>query len=153
MKGPMIFKGYWNLPEDNAFAFREGWHHTGDLGRFDADGYLWYAGRKAEKELIKPGGENVYPAEVEKVILQHPAVAVTVVFGVPDPKWKEAIMAVCQLKEGAHLNSEELIQFVGQRIARFKKPRHVEFAQELPLSEDGSPDRVKIKEMFGKAKK
>ena len=152
MKGPMIFKGYWNLPEDNAFTFREGWHHTGDLGRFDADGYLWYAGRKAEKELIKPGGENVYPAEVEKVILQHPAVAATVVFGVPDPKWKEAIMAVCQLKEDAHLNSDELIQFVGQRIARFKKPRHVEFAQELPLSEDGSPDRVKIKEMFGKAK-
>ncbi len=74
MKGPMIFKGYWNLPEDNAYTFREGWHHTGDLGRFDEDGFLWYAGRKAEKELIKPGGENVYPAEVEKVVLQHPAI-------------------------------------------------------------------------------
>ncbi|MBW2027298.1 MAG: AMP-binding protein, partial [Deltaproteobacteria bacterium] len=70
MRGPMVFKGYWNLPEDTAYTFREGWHHTGDLGRFDEDGFLWYAGRKAEKELIKPGGENVYPAEVEKVILQ-----------------------------------------------------------------------------------
>lgn len=62
VKGPMVFKGYWNLPEDNEYTFRDGWHHTGDLGRFDDDGYLWYAGRKAEKELIKPGGENVYPA-------------------------------------------------------------------------------------------
>jgi long-chain acyl-CoA synthetase len=152
MKGPMIFKGYWNLPEDNARTFREGWHHTGDLGRFDADGYLWYAGRKAEKELIKPGGENVYPAEVEKVILQHPAVEATAVFGVPDPKWKEAIKAVCQLKEDAHLSTDELIKFVGERIARFKKPRHVEFTNELPVLEDGSPDRTKIKEMFGKTK-
>ena len=79
-------KEYWNLPEDNAHTFREGWHHTGDLGRFDENGFLWYAGRKAEKELIKPGGENVYPAEVEKVILQHSAVEKTVVIGVPDPK-------------------------------------------------------------------
>ncbi|RPJ09994.1 MAG: AMP-dependent synthetase, partial [Desulfobacteraceae bacterium] len=68
MKGPMVFKGYWNLPEDNEQTFREGWHHTGDLGRFDEDGFLWYSGRTADKELIKPGGENVYPAEVEKVI-------------------------------------------------------------------------------------
>jgi acyl-CoA synthetase (AMP-forming)/AMP-acid ligase II len=74
LKGPMVFKGYWNLDEDNAHTFRNGRHHTGDLGRFDEDGFLWYAGRKPEKELIKPGGENVYPAEVEKVILDHPAV-------------------------------------------------------------------------------
>ena len=100
VKGPMVFMGYWGLPEDNAYTFREGWHHTGDLGRFDADGFLFYAGRKAEKELIKPGGENVYPAEVEKVILQHPAIAQTVVIGVPDPKWKEGIKAVCQLQPG-----------------------------------------------------
>ncbi|MDH3567654.1 MAG: AMP-binding protein, partial [Desulfobacteraceae bacterium] len=84
LKGPLVFKGYWNLPEDTAYTFREGRHHTGDLGRFDADGFLWYSGRKAEKELIKPGGENVYPAEVEKVILQHPDVEKAVVFGVPD---------------------------------------------------------------------
>ena len=74
LKGPMVFKGYWNLDEDNAHTFRNGRHHTGDLGRFDEDGFLWYAGRKPEKELIKPGGENVYPAEVEKIILEHPAV-------------------------------------------------------------------------------
>ena len=149
VKGPMVFKGYWNLPEDNAYTFREGYHHTGDLGRFDEDGFLWYAGRKAEKELIKPGGENVYPAEVEKAILEHPAIEKTVVFGVPDPKWKEGIKAVCVLKGGESLEPKELIDFVGNRIARFKKPQYVEFITELPTTEDGSPDRAKIKELYG----
>jgi len=149
MKGPMVFKGYWNLPEDNAHTFREGWHHTGDLGRFDEDGFLWYAGRKPEKELIKPGGENVYPAEVEKVILQHPAVEATVVFGVPDPKWKEGIKAVCRLKASESLTPENLIEFVGERIARFKKPGYVEFVSEMPMLEDGTPDRDAVKKMYG----
>jgi long-chain acyl-CoA synthetase len=149
MKGPMVFKGYWNLPEDNEYTFRDGWHHTGDMGRFDEDGFMWYAGRKADKELIKPGGENVYPAEVEKVILEHPAIERTVVFGVPDPKWKEGIKAVCQLKEGQTLEAQALIDFVGERIARFKKPQYVEFITDLPLLEDGSPDRAKIKELYG----
>ena len=151
VKGPMVFKGYWGLPEDNAYTFREGWHHTGDLGRFDSDGFLFYAGRKAEKELIKPGGENVYPAEVEKIILQHPAVAQTVVIGVPDLKWKEGIKAVCQLHAGKSLTSAELIRFVGERIAGFKKPQYVEFVSELPLKADGSPDREAVKSLYGKA--
>ncbi|MFO7600090.1 MAG: AMP-binding protein [Candidatus Desulfacyla sp.] len=149
VKGPMVFKGYWNLPEDNAYTFREGWHHTGDQGRFDEEGFLWYAGRKAEKELIKPGGENVYPAEVEKAILEHPAVLKTVVFGVPDPKWKEGIKAVCQLKEGASLGEQELKDFVGGRIARYKRPQYVEFVADLPSLEDGTIDRGKVKELYG----
>jgi len=149
MRGPMVFKGYWNLPEDNAYTFRGGLHHTGDLGRFDDDGYLFYAGRKAEKELIKPGGENVYPAEVEKVILQHPAVAKTAVIGVPDPKWKEGIKAVCLLHEGKKLTEKELIDFVGERIARFKKPQYVEFVDTMPEADDGSIDRETVKELYG----
>jgi len=149
VKGPIVFKGYWNLPEVNEHTFRDGWHHTGDMGRFDEDGFLWYAGRTPEKELIKPGGENVYPFEVEKVILMHPAVDKTVVFGVPDPKWKEGIKAVCRLKEGQSLESMELINFVGERIARYKKPQYVEFVVDLPLLEDGSLDRAKIKELYG----
>jgi len=149
MKGPMVFKGYWNLPEDSAQTFRNGWHHTGDLGRFDEDGFLFYAGRKPEKELIKPGGENVYPAEVEKVILEHPDVEKAVVFGVPDPKWKEGIKAVCLLASPAALTAEELIRFVGERIASFKKPQYVEFVPEIPELEDGSPDRAAIKEQYG----
>jgi acyl-CoA synthetase (AMP-forming)/AMP-acid ligase II len=149
MRGPMVFQGYWNLPEDTAYTFREGWHHTGDLARFDEEGFLWYAGRKAEKELIKPGGENVYPAEVEKVIMQHPAVEKTVVFGVPDPKWGEGVKAVCQLREGQSLEPQELTDFVGVRIARYKKPQYVEFVSDLPLREDGSPDRDKVKKLHG----
>ena len=112
VKGPMVFKGYWNLPEDTAQVFRCGWQHIGDLGRFDEDGFLWYEGRKADKELIKPGGENVYPAEVEKAILEHPAFEKTVVFGVPDPKWKEGIKAVCRLKAGQTLEPRELIDCI-----------------------------------------
>ena len=149
MKGPMVFKGYWNLPEDTAHTFRNGWHHTGDTGRFDEDGYLFYVGRMAEKELIKPGGENVYPAEVEKVILEHPAVEQTVVFGVPDPKWKEGIKAVCLLKTGQSIDATDLIRFVGGRIARFKKPQYVEFISDFPLMGDGSPDRETIKKKYG----
>lgn len=105
MKGPMVFKGYWNLQEENKFVFRDAWHHTGDLGRFDDDGFLWYAGRKAEKELIKTGGENVYPAEVEKVILMHSGIKETVVIGVPDTEWGEAIKAVCVPKKETNLQS------------------------------------------------
>ena len=149
MKGPLVFRGYWNLPEDTRHTFRGGWHHTGDLGRFDEDGNLFFAGRKPEKELIKPGGENVYPAEVEKVILEHPAVAKTVVFGVPDPKWKEGIKAVCLLEEGAELDADELIAFVGARIARYKKPHYVEVVSDFPLKSDGMPDREKIKQLYG----
>lgn len=151
VRGPMVFKGYWNLPEDNSFTFRNGWHHTGDTGHFDKDGFLWYAGRKAEKELIKPGGENVYPAEVESVILLHPAVDNVVVFGVPHPKWKEGIKAVCVLNDGEELAADELIAFVGARIARFKKPHYVEFVMELPRKDDGSVDRERTKELYGGA--
>ncbi len=150
VKGPMVFLGFWGLEEDNAFTFRNGRHHTGDLGRFDSDGYLFYAGRKADKELIKPGGENVYPAEVEKVILQHPAVAQAVVIGVPDPKWKEGIKAVCRLHAGAELTAAELIRFVGERIASFKKPQYVEFVGKFPTAADGSVDRKMVKTLFGK---
>ncbi len=149
VRGPMVFKGYWNLEEDTAYTFREGWHHTGDLGRFDEDGFLWYARRKAEKELIKPGGENVYPLEVEKVILRHPAVEMVVVFGVPDPKWGEGIKAACKLKKGQALLPQELIDFVGERIARYKKPQYVEFVEDFPLTREGAPDRDAIKKLYG----
>jgi long-chain acyl-CoA synthetase len=144
----MVFKGYWNLDEDTARTFRNGRHHTGDLGRFDEEGFLWYAGRKPEKELIKPGGENVYPAEVEKVILEHPAVEQTMVFGVPDPKWKEGIKAVCVRTSGSTLTPEELIEFVGSRIARYKKPQYVQFVASLP-EKDGSIDREEVKALYG----
>lgn len=145
VRGPMVFNGYWNCDADNAFTFRGGWHHTGDMGRFDADGYLWYVGRSAAKELIKPGGENVYPAEVERALLEHPALTEAIVFGVPDAQWGEAIKAVCVLKPGQSLGADALIEFVGQRIARYKKPKHVVFAAALPKTAAGGTDRAAVK--------
>jgi acyl-CoA synthetase (AMP-forming)/AMP-acid ligase II len=151
VRSPTIFLGYWGRDEDNAYTFRNGWHHTGDMGRFDEDGYLWYEGRKAEKELIKPGGENVYPAEVEKAILEHPSVAEVSVIGVPDKEWLEAIKAVCVLKKGETLTEAELIEFVAARIARYKKPKYVVFVPSLPKNRDGSVDRPKVKADYGRS--
>jgi acyl-CoA synthetase (AMP-forming)/AMP-acid ligase II len=149
VQGPLVFQGFWNQADYNRGIFRNGWHHTGDLGRMDSDGYLWFAGRKPEKELIKPGGENVYPAEVEAVILEHPSVAAVSVIGVPDPKFGEGIKAVCVLKPGFSLSAEELMDFVASRIARYKKPRYVQFVDDLPRSADGSIDRIKVKTLYG----
>ncbi|HCY87989.1 MAG TPA: long-chain fatty acid--CoA ligase [Desulfobacteraceae bacterium] len=149
VKGPLVFQGYWQADDLNAFTFRQGWHHTGDLGMIDENGFLFFKGRKAEKELIKPGGENVFPAEVEKAILAHAAVAAACVIGVPDPKFGEGIKAVCTLAKGADLTKEELIAHTGTLIAGYKKPRYVEFVDTLPLSEDGAVDRAKVKALYG----
>lgn len=145
VKGPLVFQGYWNADELNAHTFRGGRHHTGDLGMIDSDGFLFFKGRKAEKELIKPGGENVFPAEVEQTILEHDAIKDVCVFGVPDPKFGEGIKAVCSLNPGCKLTKDDLIKFCGSRIAGYKKPRYVEFITELPKSADGIIDREKIK--------
>lgn len=151
VRGPLVFKGYWNLDKDNEYTFRDGWHHTGDMGYFDIDGYLWYAGRMAEKELIKPGGENVYPVEVEDVILLHPAVEEVSVIGVPDKEWGEAIKAICVLKKDMLISETEMIDFVASRIARYKKPKYVVFVLNLPKTEEGNIDRGVVKIEHGKS--
>jgi acyl-CoA synthetase (AMP-forming)/AMP-acid ligase II len=151
VRGPLVFLGYWSLEEDTRYTFRQGWHHTGDIGRLDENGYLWYVKRKAEKELIKPGGENVYPAEVEKAILEHPEIVDVSVIGVRDKEWGEAIKAVCVRKPGSSLTQQGLIDFVASRIARYKKPKYVDFAPALPKTQEGSVDREKVKAEYGKA--
>ena len=149
VRGPTVFQGYWNLEEETAHTFRGGWHHTGDQGGFDEDGYLRFEGRIPEKELIKPGGENVYPAEVEKALLGHPSVEEVCVIGVPDEQWGEAIKAVCVLKGGETVEESELIEFVASRIARYKKPRHVVFVPGIPKKPDGGVDRARVKGLYG----
>lgn len=149
VRGPTVFQGYWNNEADTAVIFRNGWHHTGDMGTFDADGYLWYAGRAPEKELIKTGGENVYPAEVEAAIRRHPAVADVVVIGVPDPQWGEAIKAVCVVRQS--VTADDIIAFVGEKIARYKKPKHVVFVDRLPTTGKGDADRAAVKAAHGAA--
>ena len=149
VRAPSVFLGYWGLEAETAYTFRNGWHHTGDMGRFDAQGYLWYVNRKEEKELIKPGGENVYPAEVEKAILTHAGVHEVCVIGVPDQQWREAVKAVCVLNPGAQVAPRELIEHVAARIARFKKPKHVVFVPALPRNHDGKVDRNQVKKDHG----
>jgi long-chain acyl-CoA synthetase len=149
VRSPQVFKGYWNLEDETAFTFREGWHHTGDLGRLDEEGFLFFVGRKQEKDLIKTGGENVYPAEVESAILKHPKIKEVSVIGVPDPKWVEGIKAICVVKEGGMVTEKEIIDFVAQRIAPYKKPRIVQLVESLPKTENGEIDRAKVKEKYG----
>lgn len=149
IRGPVVFKGYWNLAVETEYTFRNGWHHTGDMGRLDEDGYLFYAGRMPEKELIKSGGENVYPSEVEKVILEHPGITEACVIGVADDQWGEAVKAVCVLKKDERLAEGELAEFVASRIARYKKPRYVAYVSGLPKTADGSIDRAKVKAEHG----
>jgi long-chain acyl-CoA synthetase len=149
VRSPAVFQGYWNLPEETAYTFRNGWHHTGDLGRVDAEGFLWYGGRKPEKELIKTGGENVYPAEVEKALLAHDAVREVCVFGVPDAQWGEAVKAVCVLSQGATVSATELMDFATAAIARYKKPKHIVFVDELPKTTGRAVDRAQVRKIWG----
>jgi acyl-CoA synthetase (AMP-forming)/AMP-acid ligase II len=152
VRGPLVFQGYFGQPDVTAYTFRNGWHHTGDVGRFDADGYLYYVKRKPEKELIKPGGENVYPAEVETVIMQMEGVSGVCVYGIPDPRWGEAIKAVVEVKEAGRYTAQQVSDYVGSRIARFKRPHAVAFAEGLPRTPEGAVDREAVKVKWGEAR-
>ncbi len=149
VRGPLVFQGYWGQPEVTAYTLRNGWHHTGDVGRFDADGYLYYVGRKPEKELIKPGGENVYPAEVETVVMQMDGVSGVCVYGIPDAKWGEAIKAVIEVNAAGRYTAQQVMDFVGAKIARFKRPHAVAFTHAIPRTSDGAVDREAVKAAFG----
>ena len=127
--------GYWNRPEETARTIRDGWLHTGDAGYLDADGYVFIHDRV--KDMIISGGENVYPAEVESALSDHPAIAEVAVIGVPDEKWGEAVKAVVVLRPGAELSADALIAWARTRIAGFKTPRSVDFAETLPRNASG----------------
>jgi long-chain acyl-CoA synthetase len=149
VRGPLVFQGYFAQPDVTAYTFRNGWHHTGDVGRFDDEGYLHYVKRKPEKELIKPGGENVYPAEVETVIMQMADVTGVCVYGVADAKWGEAIKAVVETRPADRHTAQQVIDFVGSRIARFKRPHTVVFTDRLPRGADGAVDRDAVRATWG----
>jgi acyl-CoA synthetase (AMP-forming)/AMP-acid ligase II len=149
VRGPVVFQGYFGQPDVTAQTFRGGWHHTGDMGRFDADGYLYYVQRKPEKALIKPGGENVYPAEVEAVIMELGGVTGVCVFGVPDAQWGEAIKAVVEVPASQGLTAATVSEYVGKRIARYKRPKWVEFTTSLPRNTVGVVDRDAVQSLWG----
>ncbi len=127
-----LMDGYWNLPERTAEALRGGWLHTGDLGYLDELGYLWVTGR--QKDVIITGSEHVYPSEVEAVLRLHPEVEEAAVIGVPDPQWGESVCAVVIATPGSEPTAEQLIAFVRERLADFKRPRYVIFADDFPRS-------------------
>ncbi|CAN5898233.1 long-chain fatty acid--CoA ligase [soil metagenome] len=147
IQGPNLFREYWGLPDQTAEALRGGWFHTGDLARRDADGFTFIAGRK--KEMIKSGGENIYPAEVEQVLLQHPAVAEVCVIGRPHPKWNEVPVAVVALRPESTAGEDELRDFCRERLARFKVPACVAFVAAIPRTSIGKPDRPALIERYG----
>ena len=113
----------------------DGWVHTGDMGRYDENGYIYIVDRK--KDMIVSGGENIFPREVEEILYQHPAVLETAVFGIPDPYWVEKVHAVVVLKSGYEPTEKEIIDFCKERLARFKAPKSLEFAREIPKNPAG----------------
>jgi long-chain acyl-CoA synthetase len=129
-RGMHVMKGYLNRPEDTGSVFTDDWFHTGDLGYFDEDGYLYIVGRS--KELIIRGGYNVYPAEIESVLHEHPAVAEAAVIGIPDDRLGEEVMAVLTVRAGAALTVPEVIAFCKARVAAYKYPRVIEIRDWLP---------------------
>ena len=136
VRGPNVMVGYWNKPEETEFALRGGWMHSGDVGYMDKDGFLYIVDRV--KDMIISGGENVYSAEVEAAIYQHPAVAVCAVIGIPDEKWGEGVHAVIILRTGETVTEDEVIQHCRELIAHYKCPRSVEIRTEpLPMSGAG----------------
>jgi long-chain acyl-CoA synthetase len=134
-RGPNIFKGYWRRQEDTAEAFRGGWFHTGDLGRVDEDGYYVIVDRK--KDMVLVSGYNVYPVEIENVLLRHPKVIDAAVFGVPSDYQGESVKAVVVLRPGAAASEDDIKAFCRERLASFKVPRFVEFQASLPRNPAG----------------
>lgn len=136
VRGPHVMAGYWKNPVETEVALRRGWMHTGDAGYIDEDGFLFIVDRV--KDMIISGGENVYSAEVESVLYEHPAVAMCAVIGIPDALWGEAIHAVVVLKEGQSLSEEALIRYCRNNIAAYKCPRSVDIRREpLPMTGTG----------------
>ena len=146
VKGPNVITEYWNLPDETEKAFIDGWFRTGDLVKADEDGFVYIAGRK--KEMLISGGENIYPLEVEQVLLQHPEVEEVTVFGITDPKWGEVPVASVILTKGSHLTELEIIKHCLKTLTKFKCPKKVEILSSFPRSSIGKVNKVKLKNSF-----
>jgi len=145
-RGDVVMPGYWQNPEASVEALRGGWLHTGDIGYFDDRGFLFLLDRA--KDMVISGGNNVYPREVEEAIILHPKVANCVVFGIPDEYWGEAVHAVVVAKAGETLTAKDVIDFCGEHMAGYKKPKAVDFVDELPVSGYGKILRREVREKY-----
>jgi long-chain acyl-CoA synthetase len=136
LKGPTVVAGYFGLPEETAKAFTEGWFHTGDLGRLDDDGNLYVVDRL--KDVVIRGGENIYAAEVEAALYEHPDITEAAIIGVPHDRLGEEVGAVVRVRDGVKVTEEEVREHVGARLAAFKVPAHVWIVdEELPRNASG----------------
>lgn len=152
MKAPQLMLGFWNRPKETAEVLRDGWLYTGDIGYLDEDGYLFLTARK--KDVIKPGGFQVWPREVEEVLTEHPAVSEVCVGGIPDPRQVEAVKAWVVLKEGKKVTPEELQNHCREKLAAYKVPRFIEFRDSLPKTMVGKVlRRLLVEEEIAKSKK
>ncbi len=149
VRGPNVFKGYWNLPEATAKAIdKDGWFRTGDAGFLDEEGFLTISDRI--KDMIITGGENVYPAEIESQLMRHPAIAEVGVIGEPDIQWGERVVAVVALKAGQTLTLEELRAFGEESLAHYKLPKRLEFVKALPRNATGKILKYQLRQTFAK---
>ncbi len=146
VRGPVVTPGYWRRPDLTARALRDGWLWTGDLGYLDEEGYLTVLDRR--DDLIVTGGENVYPAEVEAVLLAHPAVAEAAVVGIPDVEWGQRVVAAVVLRPGAKVSAAELAGWCRERLAGYKVPRAFRFVSELPRTESGKLQRWAVRQAW-----
>lgn len=146
VRGPNVMRGYWNDAAATAAVLtRDGWFKTGDLGRVDEEGYFWIMGRS--RDVIISGGENVYPAELESVLADCPQIAESAVIGIADPKWGEAACAVVVRKPGVQLDAADVLALFQDRLARFKHPRRVVFAESLPKNALGKVLKQELRKL------
>lgn len=151
IKGPGVMKGYMNRPDETNKTIRDGWLHTGDIARMDEDNYIYIVDRK--KDLVIRGGYNVYPREIEEVMYQIPEILEVAVFGIPHEDFGEEVAALVVLQEGAQIESEEIREYVKQRVAPYKYPRIIKIeADPLPKSGTGKILKKEIRKKFGECR-
>jgi long-chain acyl-CoA synthetase len=146
IKGDATMIGYLNKPEATAETIKDGWLHTGDMGYMDETGHVYISGRK--KEMLNRGGENIYPREIEIPLEKHPKIAAVAVIGAPDPALGERVRACIILKEKGSMTAEEVVDYLRDKIAKYKLPELVEFMDELPTNPTGKVLKHELKKKF-----
>jgi long-chain acyl-CoA synthetase len=144
IKGPQVMKGYWNMAAETDLAIKDGWLYTGDIARIDEDGYFYIVDRK--KDMIISEGFNIYPNEIDEVVLKHPKVFDAAAVGMPDRLRGEKVMLYVVLKEGEVAGQEEIVGFCRENLAKYKVPKKVEFRKELPKTPVGKVLRRVLRE-------
>ena len=147
IRGPNLMLGYWERPDATNEAFSGDWFHTGDMARMDEDGDLYIVDRK--KDMFISGGENVYPAEVENAIFDMPQVAETAVIGIKDPQWGEVGLAAVAVKADRNLTESQILEFLKERLARYKIPKRVVFVDQLPRNAAGKVLKNELRDRYG----